>query len=127
MLTLNNTTEAQGGSLTAREARMPTMKAGKRDRAPTHPGAVVRSSLEALGVTPYHVGPIIGMTRAGLGKVINQQSPVTTDTALRLAAYLGTGPTGAEHLLGMQMDFDLWEARQRLKSELAHIKPARRA
>lgn len=105
---------------------MPTMKAGRRERQPTHPGAVVRSSLEALGVTAYHVAPIIGMTRAGLGKVINEQVPVTTDTALRLSRYLGTGDKGAEHLLGMQLDFDLWEARQRLKGELAKIKAAPR-
>jgi addiction module HigA family antidote len=125
VLTSNNITEARGGS-PGPEARMPTYKAGKRDRAPTHPGAVVRSALAALGVTVYQAAPAIGMTRAGLGKVVNEQGPVTTDSALLLSKYLGNGPGGAELLLGMQMDFDLWHARKRLAARLASIKAASR-
>lgn len=103
-----------------------SMKAGKRRREPTHPGAVISSALEALGKTVYEAAPAIGMTRAGLGKVVNQKGPVTVDTALLLSAYLGNGPEGAEMLLGMQVDYDLWHARQRLKAQLAKIKPAPR-
>jgi plasmid maintenance system antidote protein VapI len=67
------------------------------------------------------------MTRDGAGQGDQRASPVTTDTALLLAAYLGTGEKGAELLLGMQMDFDLWDARARMKARLAKIKPAPRA
>jgi addiction module HigA family antidote len=102
------------------------IKAGRRRRCPTHPGVVVKNALSALGATVNQAALAIDMSRAGLGLVINEKSPVTPDTALRLARYLGTGDTGAEHLLGMQMDFDLWNARQRLKGALAAIVPAKR-
>lgn len=98
-------------------------KAGVRMRAPTHPGAILRGALEALKVSTRQVALAIGITPAGLGKVVNEQSPVTTETALLMSAYLGTGATGAEHLLAMQMDFDLWMARKALKARLASIKP----
>ena len=126
MLILNNTTEAAGGPHSAPETSMPTLKAGRRNRKPTHPGAIVRSSLEALDIPVNQAALAMGMTRANLGLVVNEKQPVTVDSAVLLAAYLGTGQKGAEHLLGMQMDFDLWHARARLKGRLAKIIPAHR-
>lgn len=101
-------------------------KGGQRKRCPTHPGAVIKGALVALGVTVNQAALAIGMTRAGLGGVVNENGPVTTASALRLARYLGTGATGAEHLLGMQMDWDLWHARRAMKAQLSKIKPAPR-
>ena len=51
------------------------------------------------------------MTRAGLGKVVNLQSPVTTDTALRLATYFGTSP---EMWLHLQSSYELSLAQESL-------------
>ena len=49
---------------------------GKRKGEPMHPGAVVRGTLDPLAVSPRQAELAIGMTPAGLGKVINGQRPV---------------------------------------------------
>ena len=103
---------------------MAVFKAGKRDRQPTHPGAIIRGALEALDVSARQAALAIGVTPAGLGRVVMEKGPVTIDMALLISAYLGTGKTGPEHLLNMQMDHDLWRARQEMKARLAKVKPA---
>ena len=44
---------------------------------------------------------------------------LSTDMALRLGKFFGNG---AELWAGLQTDYDLWEARQKLADELARIK-----
>lgn len=127
MLTLSNTTKGSERAPARRETEATEYKAGQRQRCPTHPGAVVRSALEALGVKPNQAALAIGWTRAGLGLLVNEARGITPESAVLLAAYLGTGETGAEHLLAMQADFDLWHTRKRLASRLAKIKPAPRS
>jgi addiction module HigA family antidote len=53
--------------------------------------------------------------------VIEGKSGVTPEMALRLGTFFGNG---AELWLGMQHDFDLWRARQKMRTDLAKIKPA---
>ena len=110
--TSNNITEAE---------HMPTLRAGPRKRAPTHPGAVIASALDGLRVAPNAAAIALGVTPQGLGKVINQKAAVTPAMALRLGTYFGNGP---EIWLGLQNDYDLWHERERMKAELAKIEPA---
>ena len=105
---------------------MATYKAGKRQRAPTHPGTVVRSSLAALGTSEAKHAEAMGMTRAGLSKILLGKAGISPKAALLLSAYLGTGDAGAEHLLAMQADYDLWHARRALGPELDAVRPAKR-
>ena len=53
-----------------------------------------------------------------------RKHPVTTDTALRLARYLGTT---AEFWLKLQARFDLETARQAGNADIAAIKPRKTA
>lgn len=127
MLISSNTTKAPALGLTPPgKSREGTFRAGRRNRAPTHPGAIVKSALDALGGHVSDHALAIGMTKAALGNLVNQRAAVTPNSALRLAKYLGTGAGGAEHLLGMQMDFDLWHARKDLAGDLAGIRAAKR-
>jgi hypothetical protein len=51
-------------------------------------------------------------------------APMTTEMALRLGTFFGNGP---ELWLGLQADYDIWQARQKLAGDLAKIKtPPRR-
>jgi addiction module HigA family antidote len=127
VLISNNTTKDRTGPSHEGGPQSLTYPAGKRQRVPTHPGAVVRGALEALGVNPNKAALAIGMTRQGLSKLVKEESPVTPVSAVLVSAYLGTGPTGPEHLLHMQVDFDLWQARKRLAARLAKIKAAPRS
>lgn len=113
--TSNNITETQGTGMAT------VYKAGARKRAPTHPGAVIASALKGLGVTSNAAAKAMGLTAPTLANVINADSAVTPNMALRLGRYLGNGP---EIWLGLQADYDLWHTREKLKSELAKIEPA---
>ena len=61
------------------------------------------------------------MSPTGLQKVLSGQSPVMPETALRLGTWLGNGP---ELWLNLQQEYDLWHARERMKADLAKIRPA---
>jgi addiction module HigA family antidote len=102
----------------------PTMtefKAGPRRRKPTHPGTIIARDLEALNMSVNACAIAIGVTRAGLGKLIAEKSAISPEMALRLAKFFRTTP---ELLMHMQVDYDLWEANQEIKDQLAKIKPA---
>jgi plasmid maintenance system antidote protein VapI len=50
---------------------------------------------------------------------VGSPAPVSTDMALRPGKFFGNG---AELWAGLQTDYDLWEAPQKLADELARIK-----
>lgn len=95
-------------------------KAGPIRRKPTHPGAIVKRDIEALGLSVNQVALAIGLTRAALGNVVSEKSAVSPDMALRLAAYFRTE---VNLLLDMQRDYDVWTAREKIKAELEKIEP----
>ncbi len=113
MLTLNNITEAG--------PPMATYKAGPRKRPPTHPGAIVGTALEDLRMSVAAAAKAIGVTRMALYNVINGDSAISAEMALRLGKFLGNGP---ELWINMQTDFDLWKARQAIGAAVEKIKPA---
>jgi addiction module HigA family antidote len=78
---------------------------------PAHPGEVIREAcLKLLGLTVTATADGLGVTRKALSDLLNGHSGVSPDMAIRLEkAGLGT----ADHWLRMQMQRDLWEARQR--------------
>jgi addiction module HigA family antidote len=102
---------------------MAEFKAGPRRREPTHPGRIVADAL--AGLRPHlsvrQAALRIGVTPQALANVIEAKSGVTPEMALRLGTFFGNG---AELWLGMQHDFDLWRARQKMRTDLAKIKPA---
>jgi addiction module HigA family antidote len=66
-------------------------KAGPRRRPPTHPGAIVKRELEALGLSVYAAAPLIGVTRMALGNIVAEKSAVSPDMALRLGKFFDNG------------------------------------
>jgi addiction module HigA family antidote len=76
---------------------------------PAHPGEVLREYLpEGLGVSD--AAKRLGVTRQALSALINGRAGVSASMALRLESALGTS---AEFWLGMQTNYDLWQARKR--------------
>lgn len=104
-----------------------TYRAGPMKREPTHPGAIVKSAMEALDVTPYAVAKAIGMTAMALHNVLNCKSSMTAEMALLLEKHLRRGDehVDAKLLLDLQIDHDLWKARQdpAFARKLAGVKP----
>ncbi len=76
---------------------------------PVHPGEVLREYLpEGLGVSD--AAKRLGVTRQALSALINGRAGVSASMALRLESALGTS---AEFWLGMQTNYDRWQARTR--------------
>lgn len=76
---------------------------------PPHPGQVLREYLpENMQVT--EAAQKLGISRVTLSRVLNGRAAISADMALRLEAALGTS---ASMWLGMQADYDLWQARQK--------------
>lgn len=120
MLTSNNITEGRKAP-PAGEPMAKEYPAGQVKRRPTHPGAIVKGDIEALGMSVNAAAIRIGIGRAALGKLVNEQVAVTPEMALRLGTFFRNGP---ELLLRMQMAVDLWDAAQKIGPELAAIEPA---
>ena len=80
---------------------------------PPHPGEIVRwECLEPLGLTVTRAAQGLGVTRQALSDLVNERAGVSVEMAHRLSQAFGSTP---ETWLGMQMAYDLWQARERAK------------
>ena len=81
---------------------------------PAHPGEVIREAcLKPLDLTVTAAAEALGVTRKALSDLLNGHSGVSADMAIRLEK---VGWSTADHWLRMQLQRDLWEARQRSAS-----------
>ena len=81
---------------------------------PPHPGEIVKHEcLEPLGLTVTRAAAGLGVTRQTLSDLVNERSGVSVEMAVRLSKAFGSTP---ETWLGLQMAYDLWQARDRAES-----------
>jgi len=72
---------------------------------PIHPGEILREEfLGPLDLKPYTVAKRLGVPRTRIERLAAERTPVTPDTALRLAKFFGTTPN---FWLNMQNSYDL--------------------
>lgn len=74
---------------------------------PPHPGKVLREYLGDLEVT--EAASSLHVTRTMLSRILNGRAGISADMALRLEEALGVS---AQMWLGIQADYDLWQASQ---------------
>lgn len=77
---------------------------------PPHPGEFIRE----VYITPYNisvrkVAENLGVSPSTLNRLLNEESNVSPEMALRLSKALGRSP---ESWLAMQDQYDLWHARK---------------
>lgn len=95
-------------STTTKRANAPVSRRLPSERAPTHPGEMLRAEfIEPLGITQTAFAARLGVSFPRLNEIIKARRSVTPDTALRLARLLGMP---ADFWLGLQSDWDLWHA-----------------
>jgi addiction module HigA family antidote len=88
---------------------------------PIHPGEVLREEfLVPMSLSPFAVARAIGVPRTRIERLAREETPVTADTALRLAKYFGTT---AAFWMGMQAQHDLDQAEEELVKDLRKIAP----
>ena len=86
---------------------------------PPHPGEFIHEVyLEPLGVSPRSVALRMKVSPSTFSRLINEQSAISPEMALRLSKCLGRSP---ESWLRMQDTYDLSQARQRV--DLSEIEP----
>ena len=78
---------------------------------PPHPGEIIKKDcLQALGLNVTAGARILGVSRQALSNLINRHAGVSADMAIRLEKAFGSD---AETWLRLQMNYDIWQARQR--------------
>jgi addiction module HigA family antidote len=79
---------------------------------PPHPGEFIREVyLDPFHLSARQVAAKLRVSPSTFNRVLNGDSGVTPEMALRLAKTLGRSP---ESWLAMQHSHDLWQARQRM-------------
>ncbi|MGB7760647.1 MAG: HigA family addiction module antitoxin [Bryobacteraceae bacterium] len=87
------------------------MKPSKR-LDPIHPGEILlKDFMKPLGISINKLARDLDVPPNRIGAIVNGARSITADTALRLGAYFRVSP---ETWLGLQVDYDLRIARQRV-------------
>ena len=90
------------------------MNAKKMD--PIHPGEILfEEFLKPMDLSQNRIAMDIRVPARRINEIVHGKRAVTADTALRLARYFGTSE---EFWMGLQTDFDLEEARNKLGNRL---------
>ena len=78
---------------------------------PPHPGGILwRQCLEPLWLSAERAAKGLGVPPQELSDMVGGHAGVTAEMAIRLSKGFGSTP---ETWLGMQMAYDLWQARKR--------------
>lgn len=84
-----------------------------------HPGEILREEyLVPLGLKPYTLAKKLHVPRTRIERLVAEQTPVTPDTALRLAKFFDTTP---QFWMNMQASYDLATEAEAKKDEIAAI------
>jgi addiction module HigA family antidote len=88
---------------------------------PIHPGEVLREEfLVPMGLSPLAVARVVDVPRTRIERLVNEQTAITADTALRLAKALGTTPA---FWMGLQAQYDIERAEDKIGARLKKITP----
>lgn len=88
-----------------------------REQLPNiHPGEILLEEfLKPLGINQNKLAREIKVSPRRVNEIVLEKRSVTPETALRLARYSGTSE---RFWLGLQIDFDLEEAKRKLAAEI---------
>lgn len=88
---------------------------------PVHPGEILREEfLAPLSLTAGKVAKAIDVPRTRIERVVEERTPITADTAVRLAKFFGNS---SQFWLNLQSHYDLEIAKRSLAKEIARIEP----
>jgi len=86
-------------------------------RRPTPPGEILLTEfLEPKGMTQGDLAAKMKVPIQRVNAIVNERRAITAETALLLAAVLGTSP---EFWMNLQVSVDLWDAKNRARRSRA--------
>jgi addiction module HigA family antidote len=78
---------------------------------PCHPGEIIREEvLKPLGLTVTDAAKALGVARPTLSNLLDENAALTAEMALRIEKAFGPS---MEHLMRMQLAYDLAQVRKR--------------
>ena len=77
--------------------------------------------LKEMGITQHKLAVSIGVPPRRINEIVHGKRAVTADTALRLAKFFEMSP---QFWLGLQTQYDLDVAEDKILSEIERIHPA---
>ncbi len=82
---------------------------------PPHPGEFIKEIyLESLDISYRKIADMLNVAPSTFNRLINGQSSISSEMALRLSKTLGRSP---ESWLNMQNKYNLWHTKKRLNLE----------
>jgi antitoxin HigA-1 len=88
----------------------------QRKLAPLHPGEILLEEfMQPLGLSQTRLGRDLGVSPRRINEIVHGKRSISADTALRLSRYFSTS---AEFWLGLQADYDLDTASDRLAERI---------
>ena len=89
---------------------------------PPHPGKLIRTEIiEALGLNVSQAAEVLKVRRATLSDLLNAKAALSPDMALRIEKAFGTD---MDHLLRMQVAYDVAQSRRRKDIDVKRYEPA---
>ena len=77
----------------------------KKKMPPAHPGEHLKEDfLDPLGITPYRLAKSIGVPITRITRIVNGQTRISVDTAMRLSRFFGNS---AQFWLNLQTDYEI--------------------
>ncbi|EFL91149.1 addiction module antitoxin [Candidatus Regiella insecticola LSR1] len=89
---------------------------------PPHPGELLREGvLKPMNMKVADLARRLGMSRVSLSRVVNGHAAISSDLAVRLER---AGLSTARVWMGLQADYDLWQAENREQPHIERIEAA---
>ena len=89
---------------------------------PPHPGELLRDEVIAtLDLTVTEAASRLAMSQVALSRVLNGRAAISADLAVRLEQ---AGASTARVWLAMQVNYDLWSAKQRAQPHVRRLQVA---
>ncbi|MBI5428388.1 MAG: HigA family addiction module antidote protein [Nitrospinae bacterium] len=89
-----------------------------------HPGEILKKEfLNEVGLSQNQLGRAIGVPPNRIHAIVQGTRDITADTDLRLCKFFGLSEG---YFLRLQNAYDTMEAKRRIASQVARIKPYRR-
>ena len=85
-----------------------------------HPGEILREEfMVPMGISQNRLAIELRIPATRIGEIVNERRGISTDTAVRLGLFFGTGP---EFWTNLQTNYDLGVVLKRNKEEFSMIR-----
>jgi addiction module HigA family antidote len=89
---------------------------------PPHVGEFIYNEvIKALGLTVTDAAKALGVTRQALNNLLNEKAALTEEMAIRIERVFGPR---AEHLMRMQLAYNMAQARRHMAHQVRSLRPA---